>query len=189
MDTLSYQQLLRWLVNTNGMIIVGLHCLVDARARKTNNPYGTITKRVRTVGFVGADYGLAVNREALRQGASPVFQSDPLPWGEWLIPHKVITHNGKLYLRTQTIPGNRRKQPAKVVAYYSTLHPTRTLTREQVQPWLPAPTESRKQSAIGLVSHSRFTDDTHNQVWVRIYAFDSIRKIRINGNTYKLVAD
>lgn len=174
MDTISYFDLVAWLQEHKGLAIVGLHCLTDARCRKTGNPYGQVTKRVQTVGFVGADYELAVNREALRQpGATPEFQATSLPWGKWLIPHKVIEHNGKLYLRTQTTPGNRRKQPAKVLAYYASNG--HKLTRDDVRPYLPVVRESDKQqSETGI----------RDTVWVRTYAFESIKRIRLDGRTY-----
>jgi len=73
MDTMTHTKLVNWLASQSGLVIVGLHCLTDARTRKTGNPYGEVTKRVQTVGFVGADYGLAVNREAMRQDATPSF--------------------------------------------------------------------------------------------------------------------
>lgn len=160
------------------MTIVGLLALTDSRARKTGNPYGTIYKQVRAVGFVGADYELAVNREAIRQEQSATFQGESLPWGQWLIPHKVIQHNGKLYLRTQTTPGNRQRQAAKVICYRDTNG--KFLARDDVKPFLPVVRESAKQqNETGI-------DKT---VWVRTYAFDSIQKIRIAGTTYKLVPD
>jgi hypothetical protein len=175
-----------------GMAIVGIEALTDARANKfarvsdedkakgikrgTPNPFGTIHKLVRTTGFVGVDYEASVNREASRQGGTASFDADPLPWGEWLIPSKVITHKGNLYLRTQTTPGTRRKVACKVLSYRG--ENGQFLSREQVKPYLPEAKESNKQQEETGITET---------VWVRTYAFNSIQKIRINSQTYKLI--
>lgn len=174
MKNLSHSALVALLQGIKGMAIVGLEALTDTRARK--NPFGKISKLVRTTGFVGVDYEASVNREATRQGGQAEFDSDPLPWGEWLIPSKVITHKGNLYLRTQTTPGTRRKVACKVLSYRG--ENGQFLSREQVKPYLPEAKESAKQQ-----------DETgiKQTVWVRTYAFNSIQKIRIMGETYKLI--
>ena len=166
------------IAHSKGMLIVGLHALTDSKARKTGNPYGTIYKQVRAVGFVGADYELAVNNEAIRQEQSATFKAESLPWGKWLIPHKIIQHDGKLYLRAQTTPGNRRKQAARVVCYRDASG--KFLARDDVKPYLPPVRESEKQQRQTGIEKT---------VWVRTYAFSSIQKIRIAGITYKLAKD
>ncbi len=175
MQKLSYSKLIEHLKASKGVSIVGLSALCDARARKTGNPYGTILKRIRAVGFVGADYGKAVNREADRQGVESSFQAESLPWGKWLIPNKVIEHNGEFYIRTQTTPGQRRKQAAKVLGYQA--EKGGQLTYEAIKPFLPVSKESDKQQNAGLAE----------TVWVRTYKFSSINRIRIAGVTYNLV--
>lgn len=175
MDTLTHNGLVKRIAASKGVLIVGLLALVDCKARKTNNPYGTIFKWIRGVGFVGVDYERAVNREAIRQGETPEFGTESLPWGEWLLPNKVITHNGNLYLRTQTTPNQRRKQPAKVLRYEN--DNGFVLSKDEIKQFLPAPRESNKQQEETGI------DST---VWVRTYKFDSIYKIRIAGKTYLL---
>lgn len=175
MDTITHNQLVQILAARKGVSIVGLFALVDSRAKKTGNPYGTIYKQIRAVGFVGADYEIAVNNEAMRQAASATFEAASLPWGSWLIPHKVIEHEGTLYLRTQTTPGNRRVQPAKVISYRDTSG--KYLARDDVKPFLPPLREAAKQQAQTGIDKT---------IWVRTYRFDSIQRIRIAGNTYNL---
>lgn len=185
MKTLNHNQLAELIANTSGAVIVGLLALTDTKARKTGmtndrhglrmvaNPFGTIFKQVRAVGFCGADYTNAVKREAIRQDTgADTFQGNVLPWGEWLVPNKVITHYGTLYLRTQTTPNQRRNQPAKLLCYRDATG--KFLARDDVKPFLPERKESAKQQAHGL----------HDTVWVRVYRFDSLQRVRILGQTY-----
>lgn len=174
MQTITHQRLAELLAAMPGARPVGILADVDARARKTGNPFGTVVKTVRAVGFVGAEYKSAVIREGGRQGEAPEFKADPLPWGEWLIPNRVIAHKGALYMRTQTTPGMRRHQPARVLGYKG--ERGESLTREQVAPFLPPDRESAKQQGAGL----------QETVWVRTYAFSSIKRVRLNGQTYKV---
>jgi len=44
-------------------------------------------------------YEAAVNRQRTREDIEPDFVSEPLPWGEWVIPNLVIVHKGEYYLR------------------------------------------------------------------------------------------
>ncbi len=174
MKTLNYSGLLEIVKNSKGVLIVGIRALTDSRARKTNNPFGVIYKEISAVGFVGANYGKAILNEGFRQGETVEFEAQALPWGNWLVINKVIEHKGALYLRTQTTPGQRRKQPAKVLNYRNASG--HILNRELVKPFLPVASESAKQQDAGL-------DET---IWVRTYAFSSIKKIRVNGETFKL---
>lgn len=178
MKTINHSQLLELVKNQSGAKPVGFTALTDAKARKTGNPFGLIYKQIRAVGFVGADYQKAVQREASRQNVNgESFQADSLPWGEWLVPNKVISHKGSLYLRTQTTPGQRKRQAARLLAYRGA--DGRFLSPDAVKPFLPPANDSAKQSAIGL----------EGKVMVRTYAFASLQKVRINGRTYQVKAD
>lgn len=177
MKKLTYSSLINYLANHKGVALVGLSTLTDAKARKTGNPFGTVYKQCRGVGLVGADYQAAVNREGSRQGVEANYQAESLPWGEWIVQNKVIGHKGQFYLRTQSSPGQRRKSPVRVVAYRNSTG--QFLPSEQVKPFLPEAKESAKQENAGL----------EKTVWVRTYGFNSIRKIRVNGQTFELVPE
>lgn len=184
MKTLTHSQFRNLLAARAGAAIVGIEALTDAGARKTGNPFPEkkVLKQVRVVGFVGADYEKAVQREGDRQGASEsaTFEASPLKWGQWDLPGKVITHGGKFYLRTQSTPGQRNRQPARLLAYRNVKG--EFLSKDAVAPFLPEKSESAKQARVGL-------EGAASQVMVRTYAFDSIRKVRVNGETFELVAD
>jgi len=180
-ETITHQQL-RDLIATivTGSMPVGILAVTDTRSRKTNNPWRTVYKTVRAVGWVGARYADSVRREGDRQGADAQgFQAAPLPWGQWNVPGKVIEHKGTFYLRTQATPGMRRQQPARVLGYHAATG--ETLTREQVAPFLPVESGSAKQAAAGLSS------DPKEQVWIGTYSFASLRRVRIAGRTYTVV--
>ena len=183
MKTLTHSQFIQILQTRQGAAIVGIEALTDAKARKTGNPHGAIFKHVRAVGFVGADYEKAVQREGARQDAPEAasFEAQSLPWGEWHLAGKVISHKGAFYLRTQSTPGQRNRQPARLLSYRNATG--QFLSREAVKPYLPAPSVSARQASVGI------SGDAREQVAVRTYAFSSIRKVRVNGETFELKAD
>ena len=157
-----------------GNVIVGIDSLTDSKARKTGNPFGTIFKRTRCVAMVGAEYGKAVNRQGEREGFKAEFVADSLPWGEWLIANKVITHKGELYLRTQTTAGMRRKRPA-IVRYIG--EDGNPIAREKALEYVPASKGSAKQEKCGV----------YGEVMVRTIKMANILRLRINGETVILV--
>ncbi len=177
MKTITHNELVGLIASQSGAFSVGLLTETDTKARKTGNPFGKITKRARLSGFVGADYQKAVNREGERQGVAADFKAESRPWGTWLIPNKVAENKGKFYLRTQSTPGQRKINTARVLAYLS--ETGETLTREQVNPFLPVPKEPAKQELAGL----------NETIFVREFAFDSILKIRVAGETFQLVKE
>jgi len=183
MKTLTHTQFIALVSAHAGAAIVGIEALTDAKARKTNNPHGPIMKHVRAVGFVGANYEAAVQREGERQGAdASSFVASSLPWGAWHVPNKVISHKGEYYLRTQTTPGQRQRQAAKVLAYRDAKG--MFLSPDDAKPFLPAPSYSVKQGNVGVGD-----EGAHNQVMVRTYKLSSIRKVRVNGETFELLPD
>jgi hypothetical protein len=178
MKKLTFQEFAKRLETSKGAQIIGIEALIDARARKTGNPFGAISKHVRAVGFTGAGYEDAVNREGNRQGISnPDFQAEKLPWGEWVIQNKLISHKGELYLRTQSTPGQRRKQAARVLGYKG--ENGQSLTRDEVKAFLPEVRESAKQQDESGLSET---------VWVRTYKLANVLKLRAWGQTFQLCA-
>jgi len=176
---MNYSTLVSILAMAKGANIVGIEALTDAKARKTNNPFGQIFKHVRAVGFTGADYETAVVNEGLRQDKESSFTSEPLPWGVWHIDGKVISHKGEFYLRLQTTSGQRNRQPAKVLSYRG--QNGQFLSYDSIKDFLPKKRESAKQVAAGLKPES--------EIMVRTYKFASIKKLRIFGQSFNLIPD
>lgn len=183
METITYSELIALVRASKGAQPVGVEAITDAKAKKTGNPYGSIRKHTRAVGFIGANYAKSIEREQIRQGvdaAKNAFVAEPRPWGDWLITNKIATHKGAYYLRTQSTPGQRKRQRAKVLAYLS--ESGKKLNKADIAPFLPAPSVSKKQAEAGLVAIGE-------QIDVREYRFDSIQRLRIGGKTYKLAPE
>ena len=173
MKVLSHSGLIKKL-KFPGTQIIGLQAFTEAKTIR--NPIGKIYKQFRAVGFVGTDYEKSVNREAERQNKKPKFESENLKWGEYVpgLVNKILSHNGNLYLRTQTTPNQRRRQPNKFL-YYRDEH-GKFLEKEKAEQFIIPPRESAKQEKIGLTETA----------WIRTYKLDNIQKIRIGGETYLL---
>ena len=65
-----------------------------------SNPYYGRVSSLTTLSNIqfNANYGNAVNNR-LPKDAEEKFEPNSLPWGEWLVPNKSITHKGATYLR------------------------------------------------------------------------------------------
>lgn len=63
------------------------------------------TKRIQ----VNLDYVKATNNRLIKEGKEPTFTAKPLPWGEWFVTKKIITHKGKCYLRMYDLKGAKHK--------------------------------------------------------------------------------
>lgn len=175
MKTLDYNELLSLLEDIKGVTFAEVFTNTDARLLKTGNPYNGVRKLTKSRFTIGASYGNAVVREGTRQGIeASSFTPEPLPWGEWVIGGKVITHKGRLYLRQQTTPNQRDAAQVQVLGYVSASG--ETLTREDVSAWIPTRKESQRQQEVGL----------NRTVRPLTYAFDSIVSIKLNGEEYKL---
>ena len=70
---------------------------------KKSCPIANVTERVQYSHIaIGTSYENAVNNRNERTNGNRDFVAEPLAWGEWYIPNKVITHKGSFYLRYYT---------------------------------------------------------------------------------------
>lgn len=134
----------------------------DARLKKTGNPFGHVEKVSRVNVTLGFQYAGSVNRQRVRENETPDFVAMPRAWGE-RSPHSplLIEHKGKLYLET--------KVERSLSHEYRTAD-GRTLSDEQVQPFLPTRSASRQE--------------VEKEILVRDYAIDSIIGIAFQGQEY-----
>lgn len=142
------------------------------RMRKRCNPlaYKVVTKvTVRNCQF-GYNYQNAVNSRILKEtGEVPNFKSDSLPWGDWLVPNKIIEYRGNLYGRFYTMDNN----VPDIVTYYVN---GKLATPEQVEiinRFSSSEVSSERQAAAGLVNH---------QVKPFLVNLENILEIKVNGN-------
>lgn len=112
-----------------GAFAITIDTRTDARARKTDNPYGRIFKRSRVNGFANWIYGRSVNRQREREGLADDFDAMPRAWGARIEHTPLVFHAGKLYLEL--------KVERSLAHSYETADGT-ALTQSQVASFLPA---------------------------------------------------
>jgi len=69
-----------------------------------------VTKYTSKVVQIGANYERAVNGRRANEGVEGEFKAESLPWGEWLVADRVITHKDKTYYRVYDIANNIKEQ-------------------------------------------------------------------------------
>jgi len=124
-----------------------------------------VTKVVKANIQLNYDYESAVNRRLEKQGDNGNFTAQSLPYGQWLIPNKVITHNGKLYLRAYQVSGARVETTYFINGAVAT-NEQRTLLNEH---FAQKNNNSNTQESVGLVE---------NQVKPFNVAFENIIALR-----------
>lgn len=194
MQKITHAELVKLIVNRPGAFPVGLLAETDARCVKKDretgerHPFGEISKISYSVPFVGAKYEAAVNREASRQGSEGTFQALGLPVDrEWLpgAEGKVLRSKSNpeiLYLRTQTVPGQRLRNKARVLAYRG--ENGQFLSKKEVKPFLPVKSFSQRQASVGVGARD---GNEGNQVDVRDFKFASLRKVKVGGEVFEIV--
>jgi hypothetical protein len=159
MQTITHDQFVSLLRAKLGAVILGLETITTPKAHK-GAPEG-LGKVSKGRAVTGANYGRAVEKQS-----GKAFTVSPLPYGEWLVPNKVILHKGELQLRTES----RNQKPMK--SYFT--------SQGNPIPYVPdKASSSNKQEKVGLFGN--------RQVTVRNFKFDSIKTIKYAGETYRLV--
>ena len=152
---------------------VGVHSLTEPKMRKTGNPFnGHLVQKmsVQTLQW-GYNYENAVNN---RIDGDKEFVAEPLKWGEWLVPNKVITHKGNLYARFYKVDNEN----CKVNTYYLIDGVIADDEQEKtIKSFLIAPSESARQAEVGLTEH---------QVKPRDFKFSSIIGLSCKGEMYNV---
>lgn len=133
---------------------------------------GVVTKLVKAQIQFNYSYENAVNNRLEKQGNEGSFEADKLPWGEWLIPNKIITHKGSLYVRYYDYVGADKNTTWFVngkVANNEELEKIFTYLRSKDN-------TSKKQAEFGLVD---------NQVKPKVVKAENIISMRVGGATYR----
>lgn len=174
MKNILSSSLLSLLSNLNAGVFVGVHSLTEPKMRKTNNPFNGHLVQKMTIQTLqwGYNYANAVNNR-IGDEKHETFVADPLKWGEWLIPNKVITHKGRLYARFYRVDNGNVPDTLFLIDGI-------IATEEQVaviKSFLVAPSTSARQAEVGLTEH---------QVKPRDFAFDSIIGLSVSGEMYNV---
>lgn len=177
MQTISNTNILSVLSSISNGTFVGVHSLTEPKMRKTGNPFNGHKVQKMTIQTLqyGYNYANAVNNR-IGDTKHETFVAEPLKWGEWLIPNKVITHKGKLYARFYKVDNDTKPN----VMYLIDGVIATDEQEETIKSFLIAPSQSNRQAEVGLTEH---------QVKPRDFAFDSIIGLAVNGEMYNIVKE
>lgn len=154
------------LVEPKGATFVTLTALTDARAKKTNNPFGKINKLTKLNCMVNFNYDEGVRRRLLAEGKDPETFQPGSSWHEPVFDQGRLTpickhkQEGSLYLRVAIL------KVLEAPRYFT--QDGKEIDREKIKEFLPAPSTYDNQ---GLEEPLRFA----------CYKLDSIKELIING--------
>lgn len=150
---------------------------VDALSKKLKggqkNPYyGHVSSITSMSGVqVNANYENAVNNRLPKgDGNGEKFVAESLPWGEWLVPNKVIVHKGKYYLRLYVT-----KSVKKETAYYLDGVKTNINIAAEIRENKP----SARQAEVGIAAEDMVKPFT--------ICAENVSSMTLNGVTYNIV--
>lgn len=135
---------------------------------KGNEYYGRVSSITSMSGIqINANYENAVNN---RIEGEEKFVAEKLPWGEWLVPNKIITHKGKYYLRLYVT-----KSCKKETTWYINGERTNLNLSNEIRESKP----SARQAEVGI--------DEKDMVKPFTICADNVSSITLNGVTYNIV--
>lgn len=177
MKKITFGQLENALTKEKSATFVQLKYVSTQQVNKRGNvdfiEYPIIKCTDINVTFNGS-YENAVNNRLAKKGLEKTFVAQGLPWGEWKIANKIITHNDKTYIRFYL----HRNSNSKVEYWYN----GELLTGERLaaaQEFMPKRTESVRQSDAGL--------DMEEQSKPFTIAIENIRNIKMQGVEYEVI--
>ncbi len=176
--TVTVSELASILLQSKGSRFVGLTAETTPRANKKGredgqpNPFGRIVKRSRVRGIIGFKYENSVNNQREREDHPEAgeFVAEARSWGHRVDGTPVVLHKGKkngefrAYLEVKV-------DGASGTTYVAD---GREVDRQDVAQYLPKSKGSERQ-------------DVDAPVILRDYALESIREIRIGGETLTVV--
>jgi hypothetical protein len=139
---------------------------------QSNRYYGHVSSITSMSGVqINANYENAVNNRLPKgDGDGERFVAESLPWGEWLIPNKVIIHKGKYYLRLYVT-----KSVKKTTSYYI----DGVKSNENIGAEIRESKPSARQAEVGI--------DEKDMVKPFTICADNVSEITLNGVTYNIV--
>jgi len=152
-----------------GATAITITALVDARARKTNNPYEQVLKLSMVNGFTGFEYETSVQRQQVREGNPPEFEASERKWGT-AVNKSLVENKGKYYLVIRPL---KTSQPKFFVRVGNLV---KRIEKSLIEHLLPAPYSNKEHQGV------------EKEIIYRNYSLDSIRFISINGSKYRLIA-
>ncbi len=175
MKTINHATLAIILTNVNAACICAIRTITTPKMNKRGNPLANEdVKKVSTRKNYqfGYNYANGVNNRLDKQGCEANFVAEPLAWGEWLIPNKIIVHKGEYYGRFYRMENSIEENSYLVNGNCATASEVET-----IKAFTPSRSGSNRQAEAGLTEH---------QVEPMAIKFASIDTITIGGETYKV---
>lgn len=174
--TVTVSQLREILNGISHAMPIAFSALVDAKAKKTGNPYGDISKLSRVQAFTGADYEKSVNRQLDREGKTQLeFTAKERSWGERVSP-ALVQNGGKFYLVAQVL---KTAKPVYLVRKPWKLNApnTGTILREQIL----TPIAKEAIAAFLPAVRPATNQGTEKEVVYRNYSLENLISVSVNG--------
>ncbi len=181
--TVTVTELANILAQVSHATPIGFTSLTDARAKKTDNPYGTIRKLTKVTAFTGATYETSVNRQMVREGngEAPAFVAKERSWGNRIsaaLVSKLDNDTGEVrfYLPAQI---QRASKPLYLVLKERTRGKAilTAVPKEIVAPWLPKEKPEAPHQPVD------------KPIVYRDYSLDSLITVSIGGCRYRVRRD
>lgn len=166
---ITHTQLVDIIRNVKGNTFITFESLTEPAQRKTGCPYDRILKLSTINASTGFDYESNVQKQQVREGLSPDFQSQPRKWGK-KVSLALVEHEGSYYLCVRVLKvlenpiffGRKGKELVQV-------------TKEAIEPWL-APYRRAN------------TQNTEKEIVYRDFLVSNIRAINIGGASYEIIS-
>lgn len=100
--------------NANSGAFASIETLTKVSIPKKWGIIGEVTKYTKKRVQIAYNYESAVNRHRVAEGKENDFKAESLPWGEWLVVNRVISHKGKTYYRVYDFPNNVDEQEYRI---------------------------------------------------------------------------
>lgn len=158
MKTINQEELFNLLAEVQSATPCGISFFTNARAKKTDNPYGNIYKLNKINCFIGGKYENAVNNALVRRGQVPGFEVSERTWGGKITPC-LVQKGDKTYLAAQVLK-------ALPTYWYRKNGILTLIDKEKIKEFLPA--------------------DIEELVKYREYSLDNLVAINFGGASYKV---
>ncbi|MDE2105876.1 MAG: hypothetical protein KGL39_52120 [Patescibacteria group bacterium] len=168
MKTISVNQLRDALMGISHAMPLNISALVDARPRKTGNPFAAVAKLSVVNGVTGFDYEASVNRQLGREEKETDFSAAARSWGKVVSP-ALVENKGEYYLRLKVESTRKPVYLTKRTARNAWI----VTAKETVAPYLPPATHATNQG-------------TDKEIVYRNYKLGSLVALSMNGERYRI---
>ena len=155
---MSSSEFINAVSNINGFASLAI---VKSDVVKKSCPIGNVTERVQYSHVaIGTSYENAVNNRNEITNGNRDFVAEPLTWGEWYVPNKIITYNGNYYLRYYVNKNTRTTRELFVDGRPATAEEVDVINAYRKA----SGSSSNRQAAIGIAAADQVKPRTTNIV-------------------------